>query len=383
MKFSNLLSDDGSTTEIASSKKKSEFKVFQGLGCKGCPLDQQPGIFKVINLKKVKGRKIFVWAQAPGYIENKNQIELIGPSGKWFWEEMGKAGIQRPDCDVQNVVRCWPTVTDDDGRLKDRPPTNDEIKHCAYHTQQALKRSEAVVHLVLGQVAARALLGKEYRKDNPIFWSARLKAKVVCADHPAFFLRGGATESRLDEFRTRLRAVAEFAGNPGRYSFVEAQDYGSLDSAIELKEFLEKAAASGQRVANDEEDGKAHGRHQVLCTGFCYQPGYARTVYFAHDKIHISDQERDRRIEYFGKFLEDPKVEKIFHYGSSDTQKYKEMLGLKTRGYTYDTNYAEYLRYPHRRKFGLAEIAKVRFPAFAGYKDIVAPYAKGKDDKDV
>jgi uracil-DNA glycosylase family 4 len=163
----------------------------KGRGCSFCPLNEVKGVHKIFG--KVKGKKIFLWAQSPGMQENKQLKELVGPSGKFLWYELKKVGITRDQCDIQNVVRCVPVDINKNiyPPMKMRSPSKEEIKCCSLYTDQALAKSKAKLHLIFGQIAAQAVLKKEYRKDKKIFFSDVLKAWVVVLDHPSFFLRLG------------------------------------------------------------------------------------------------------------------------------------------------------------------------------------------------
>src|SRR5438309_579950 len=77
------------------------------IGCTTCPQNKIPHVRKVINLERVTGKKLFVWAQNPGAKENEKGLELVGPTGQFLWDGLKTVGISRDQCDVQNVLRCW------------------------------------------------------------------------------------------------------------------------------------------------------------------------------------------------------------------------------------------------------------------------------------
>src|SRR5271154_769889 len=162
MGFANLIQIEQVKPSTPGLKKR---------GCSFCPLNEKKGIHKVFG--KVKGRKIFIWAQSPGQQENKKRKELIGPSGRFLWHELGKVGIKRKHCDIQNAVRCLPADLNLNvyPPLKMRAPTNEETKCCSIYNEQAMSHSKARIHLIFGAVAAKSLLGREYKKDNKIFYS--------------------------------------------------------------------------------------------------------------------------------------------------------------------------------------------------------------------
>src|SRR2546430_17235489 len=88
------LFDDVETLPVQSKPKEKERQKFTP-GCTNCPLNQE-GCVKVIGLSRVVGRKVMVWAQAPGlretqyiYVDKdgvkRRGVELIGASGAGFW----------------------------------------------------------------------------------------------------------------------------------------------------------------------------------------------------------------------------------------------------------------------------------------------------------
>ncbi|KKL98350.1 hypothetical protein LCGC14_1825300, partial [marine sediment metagenome] len=340
------------------------------VGCDHCPLDGKPKVMDAIE-----GRKIFVWTHAPGVKEEERVHNLVGSAGKLLWRELNREGIHRVDCDVHAVVRCRPTT---DGR--DRIPTDIESQCCSVFTQRALKKSRAHVHLVLGDFAARKLLGAEYRKDRVTFWSSRLNAHVVQTCHPNQLLRDPPIELRR-EFRRALGAVAILQNCKSEFSILDFFDYREIKNARALKRHLSKLAASGGRIAVDIEDsrGWAKRRDRLLCIAFCGEPGTARVVFLDHPQRVLTKTEYGARVEVLREFLEDDSIEKIFHHGNHDVNGLRELAGINTKGYTYDTEYAAYLVDPNQRKYGLQYLSNNLVPEFGGYKNLPARYAKKRD----
>src|SRR5208282_421768 len=143
---------------------------------------------------RVKGKKIFIWAQSPGAQENKLLEELRGPAGKFLWKELKRVGIKRKHCDIQNVVRCWPVDVQENTwpRFRGRAPNKEELKHCSVYNEQAFEKSRAQIYLIFGQPAGKQILKKEFNPATKrVFFSENLKAWVVYLDHPAYFVRMG------------------------------------------------------------------------------------------------------------------------------------------------------------------------------------------------
>src|SRR5678809_249163 len=212
MSFNSLI--DISVTDIASPNEAWNHSVVRpdkprkprkpkedNRGCEYCPLNKVKGIKKIMG--KVEGKDAAIFAQSPGPNENDQGQELLGKAGQWFWKQLKRVGLYREDFDIQNVVRCFP-ADNEDGELVMRDPSAKEIKCCSLHTEHAVEKLKAKQILVLGKVAARALLRTRSLPTSKIFWSDVLNAKVYLVDHPSYFARGYAPESRLKAFRETL-----------------------------------------------------------------------------------------------------------------------------------------------------------------------------------
>src|ERR1039458_4526873 len=187
-------------------------------GCDYCPARK---LWK-LGIKPVMGtvtgtKDIMIVAQNPGKQENAEGRELVGPTGEFLWDALRKVGIKRSDCDIQNACRCWVVEKDDDGRLvgKSLKATDKEVRCCSVYTEDALKKSRAKLYLIIGQVAAKQVLGNEWTKGRPqLFYSDKLRARVAVLDHPAYFLRGGGWGQRRKQFDKMLRVVAHELKHP-------------------------------------------------------------------------------------------------------------------------------------------------------------------------
>ena len=268
----------------------------QGTGCPYCPLNKAPGIIKIKGLERIQGRRAMLWAQSPGRRENEQGLELVGPAGKLFWDLAKQCGLSRNDFNVQNVVRCRPTSKEG----KDRNPTKDEICCCSIYNDEALYRNQgkAVVHLILGEIAGKALLKKAYRKGTPIFWHEPWSAYVLLAPHPSYALRKqreGSDAAALD-LRDRIKATYNVLNAPGRFGYVLSQDYGDIRSTTALATFLGQLggiAREGRYVSVDLEWGEVNGTPEVpLMVGFGWGryenkvwEGGARSVLLEHPEF--------------------------------------------------------------------------------------------------
>lgn len=365
------------------------------LGCESCPLNKIPGVRKILGLNRIKGRRAMLWAQSPDRNENKKGLELVGQAGQLLWAGLATVGLTREDFDIQNVLRCWPI----DRHGIEHIPTKEELQSCSVYNEESLQRNrgKAVVHLILGDVAGRQLLGKGlFKKDKPIFWYEPWEAYVVLNWHPSFVLRkGGANAKGLyEEWCTRFRAVRAVLDHPGKYGYVRAQPYYPVFKPSEfraMEKHLRKEAAAGRRVSVDIETGKVDGKTVPLLIGFGvgkYKDlkqwdswkGCSYSVVLDHPEAKHSRRVRQELVNGTAAILEDRSIEKTLQNGSFDDRELRKLIGTRLRGYTYDTQYGTYLRYSWMQAFGL-EAQSTRFlPEFCGYKDMARAWGSNYAD---
>lgn len=379
------------------------------LGCDNCPSKEnwkhgvKPVFGRVAGFKLRRGpewgdqkegwvpKKIMVWAQSLGPQENRQRIELIGPSGEWLWRELEKVGILRKHCDIQNVMRCYPVDYDPDEypALRMRSPSKEEVKCCSVYTQAAIEKVTARVHLIFGAIAHKAVLGPEFKKNRKIFYSERLKGTVFCLDHPSFFLRGGfggkgqsrVPTDRLKIFRRTLAQAKQVAdlGKQDKFGYIKSRKYiPVVTRKLARKAYKQiKLAAKKVWIAVDSEHGMVKGERKSLC--YAFATGAGKVWVFPTDarkKLEISPATRSLCKKLVKKLLTDLTVKKTFQHGSSDVEATQKYLGVTIAGYEYDTEYGEYFVYPDKSKaYGLDAISDRRFPKFAGAKEIILPEA--------
>jgi uracil-DNA glycosylase family 4 len=364
MPFANLIG-------LPDPVRKAKKKPLGSKGCNFCPLNKVHGVNKIFG--QVTGKKIFVWAQSPGANENYERKELIGAAGQFLWKHMNKAGITRDMCDIQNVVRCFPADALENGRLIMRSPTKEEIHCCSTFNDHAMMKSKAALHLVFGDIAQKALLGKQAKKGQRVFWSSKLNARVFCLNHPAYFLRGFGHD-KLKEFDRLLKVAALLAKLPAdRYAYVKSRKYIgvrtkelALVAAAEIREDAKKG-----RIAADLEDGIVDGNRVSLCYGFCGRPG----------KAWVFDMRIPEVARIALELLADKSIKIVFHYGCYDVVATEKETGVKVAGYDYDTNIGEFFDNPEKFSYALPKIAERKFQQFVGYKSIIIPYALTEEFK--
>lgn len=342
-------------------------------GCDHCPLDKVRGVRKVMG--KVKGRPVFVWAQSPGPNENDRRKELVGRAGQLFWREAKRAGLNPKQCDVQNVVRCFPADRRG-GRLKMRDPSEQEVHCCSIHSERARAKSKAKVWLVLGRVAKDALFGKA--RKPPMFFEG--DTQVFILDHPSYLLRGAPPE-RMEKFREQLRDAAATVNRKGsaRFAFVDDLNIRTVRTAEEavkaFAEIREMQAQVGGRISIDEEAAKIDGKWITLCVGFCPKPGEVWVFVLDHPENDASKKDRKAVRKVIKAILEMP-CGKTMHHGSYDDDRFEEVFGTRAVNFDYDTQFACYVDRPMAKaSYSLLSVVARDYPQFSGYKDLVLPEA--------
>jgi uracil-DNA glycosylase family 4 len=385
-RFQSLILFDENEKEFKTLPETKKYKTKKATdrGCDFCPLNKIEGLHKIKNLDKLQGKDIMVWAQNPGQEENRRKTELVGPAGQFLWEHAAAVGLYREDCDIQNVIRCWTVTENEFGQWEPRNPTKEEIHACSIYTEEALEKvqGKTKVHLVFGQVAAKALLKGEYRKDQKTFYSEKLKSWVILTYHPSYFLRG-APRSKIDEFCEALAiAVEKTKGGADKFSYIKSMDYKSVPASglkIEIEDPIREAAAKGIVIAVDIEDGiNDKGENVIVYIGFSWKKGHSRGVFFDHHDLKSDPGADQAKWHCISEILENPEIKKAFQNGVYDVWKLWKLVRVKVKGFVHDTMLSEYLRYSGRKAFGLEATSDIRFREFAGYKGILDKYRDPK-----
>lgn len=359
----------GRSTPRSSRKSGGSKKPKQsGLGCEFCPRNNVPGIRKILG--SVRGKRLMVWAQSPGPDENSEGIELIGKAGRWFWDQMGRAGLKREeDCDIQNVVRCLPADRETNRWIL-RDPTKEELRCCSIYNKSAIEKSKAKIWIVLGKIAANQLFGAG--KKDPVFYFGDVRVYIL--DHPSYFIRGFAQRHRLEQFQKHLKSIKkELSQKEDRFEILRKQDYKGVFSyidAISVGKELLLEAKNGNRISWDVEWDVVDDQIVLISAAASSKPGKARVFIMDHPQNPASPKDR-LGVKKVVRELWKHRHKKTLHAGANDAKEVKKCLGVDIDGFDYDTNYGTYIFDPSQRTYKLSAIVARMLPEFAGYKDII------------
>lgn len=144
--------------------------------------------------------KIMFIGEGPGADEDIQGEPFVGKAGKLMDQAFKGIGINREKVYIANIVKCRPP--------QNRNPEQDEIDSCIDYlrTQVMLVKPEIIV--LLGSVALKAILGKEYSiTSSRGKWVEKKGIRYLPTFHPAALLRD---ESKKIFFWKDLKEVKKF-----------------------------------------------------------------------------------------------------------------------------------------------------------------------------
>jgi DNA polymerase len=179
--------------------------------CKACDLWKR-GTQTVFGEGKPNAKVMFVGEQ-PGDREDIVGRPFVGAAGKLLDQALEKAGIDRTDVYVTNVVKHFKWVPQERGKRRiHKKPRDSEINACRPWLDAEIAVVKPNVLVCLGATAAQTLLGKDFRvsKRRGELIDSPLAAYVTATVHPSSILRAEDEESRdaeMEAFVNDLKKV--------------------------------------------------------------------------------------------------------------------------------------------------------------------------------
>lgn len=158
-----------------------------------------------------RARVMFVGEQ-PGDREDIEGRPFVGPAGRILSSSLEKAGIDRSEVYVTNVVKHFKWESRGKRRIHQKPNAV-EISACRPWLDAELAVVKPDVLVCLGATAAQALLGRAFKvgRQRGQFIVSPLAPKVLATVHPSSILRAPDDETRRAEtvkFVQELEKVA-------------------------------------------------------------------------------------------------------------------------------------------------------------------------------
>src|SRR5207248_3993429 len=129
-------------------------------GCRGCHLYRHAT--QTVFGEGLKRAKVVFVGEQPGDQEDKQGKPFVGPAGRELDRALEKAGIDRRDAYVTNVVKHF-KFEERGKRRMHKTPKRFEIDACLPWLQGELDQIKPEALVVLGATAGKALFGSKFR----------------------------------------------------------------------------------------------------------------------------------------------------------------------------------------------------------------------------
>jgi DNA polymerase len=181
-------------------------------GCTACEL-YKDATQAVLGEGPAKARAMFVGEQ-PGDREDIEGHPFVGPAGLLLGRALERAGIERNDVYITNVVKHFRFRARGKRRIHQRPG-REHVQACRPWLDAELSIVKPHVLVCLGAVAAQGLLGNKVRvtKDRGQRIESELAEFVTVTVHPSSILRAeDRREAEFEAFVSDLERVARQLG---------------------------------------------------------------------------------------------------------------------------------------------------------------------------
>ena len=166
---------------------------------RGCPLCKLSRSRK--NAVPGEGQlsaKIMFIGEAPGRSEDEKGRPFVGAAGRILDELLKKAGIERSQVFITNIVKCRPP--------NNRVPKEDELTACRPYLDRQIALIKPKVICILGRTAYSALLGGSSITANRGKIVERAGQKYFLTFHPAAVIYNKSLLSALEADLKKLAA---------------------------------------------------------------------------------------------------------------------------------------------------------------------------------
>jgi uracil-DNA glycosylase len=177
--------------------------------CRGCPLYKRAT--QTVFGEGPRRARLLMVGEIPGDREDRAGHVFVGPAGRELDAALERAGIDRSDAYLTNVVKHFKFHERGKRRIHDTPKKS-EVDACLPWLREELRLVKPEVLLILGAVAAKALLGSSFRltRERGVPLDSDLAPCVMATIHPAAVLRAPdeQRQAERDAFVRDLEAVA-------------------------------------------------------------------------------------------------------------------------------------------------------------------------------
>lgn len=179
--------------------------------CRGCDL-WEDAEQAVAGEGPVRARMMMV-GETPGDHEDKEGHVFVGPAGHLLDKALVEAGIERSEVYLTNAVKHFRFERQGKRRIH-KTPAAGQIKACHPWLQRELQIVKPSLVVVLGSVAAKALLGSTFRVTQERGKKVELPGgtPAVATVHPSAVVRSDEFRRDFGRFVDDLRVAVRLLG---------------------------------------------------------------------------------------------------------------------------------------------------------------------------
>ncbi len=172
--------------------------------CRRCPLCE--GRTNVVFGSGNEHARVLIIGEAPGKNEDLQGMPFVGAAGKYLSELIVRAGLEREDVYIANILKCRPP--------DNRNPLTEEIQACTPFLREQTRTIDPEVIVTLGNFSTRFVL----KTDRGItglrgqFFDAG-KFKVMPTFHPAAALYDVTKREKIEADFEKLGAFLKEHAN--------------------------------------------------------------------------------------------------------------------------------------------------------------------------
>lgn len=162
----------------------------QALRCTDCPLSLTRT--QVVFGEGNPETPLMLVGEGPGEMEDRLGRPFVGRAGQLLDECLAAVKISRRHVWITNILKCRASVTDERGRVQNRPPTPAEIASCRQWIEAEIALIRPLVLVCVGGPAANTLIHPRFQimKERGVWFTKTPYAPFAMAVlHPAFILR--------------------------------------------------------------------------------------------------------------------------------------------------------------------------------------------------
>ena len=178
-------------------------------GCRGCDLYRDAT--RTVFGAGPANAQVMIVGEVPGDQEDRQDEPFVGPAGRLLDRALAEAGIDRSRAYLTNAVKHF-KFTQRGKRRIHQTPSRTEVVACRPWLDAELDLVRPELLVALGAVAAKTLLGQDFRvtkERGTVLTLPDRDERVVATVHPSSVLRAEDREAAYRELAADLTVAAK------------------------------------------------------------------------------------------------------------------------------------------------------------------------------